>query len=144
DNLEKIAQSTGVLERHISKTLTANDLGEAAAKELMSALNWDKDSIDFLAFVTQTPDYRLPANSCLLQSRLGLSEECSAFDINLGCSGAVYGLAQVGGLLSSMGSGRALLLVGDTTHFISPHDKSTVFLFGDAVSAIALEHSPSA
>jgi 3-oxoacyl-[acyl-carrier-protein] synthase-3 len=144
ENIEKLAQSTGVVERHISKTLFPSDLGEAAARGIMSAMQWDKDSIDVLVFITQSSDYRLPGNACLLQARLGLSDECIAFDVNLGCSGYVYGLAQVGGLLSSMGKGRALLVVGDSACFTSPLDKSTVFLFGDGVSATALERDLTA
>lgn len=144
ENVEKVANATGVMERHISKTLLPSDLGEAAARRIMSALQWDKDSIDVLVFITQSADYRLPGNACLLQARLGLSEECIAFDINLGCSGYVYGLAQVGGLLSSMGKGRALLVVGDAACYASPLDKSTVFLFGDGVAATALERDPAA
>lgn len=144
DNVDKIAASTGVMERHLSEKLCASDLGEAAANEVLSALNWERGSVDALVFVTQSADYRLPANACLLQARLGLSEECSAFDINLGCSGAVYGLAQAGSFLSSIGKGRALLLVGDSTCYNSPLDRSTVFLFGDGVSAIALEYDAEA
>lgn len=145
DDIEKIAQSTGVGERHVSAKLCASDLGEAAARTILSALDWDPKSVDMLVFVTQTPDYKLPANACLLQGRLGLSDECMAFDVNLGCSGFIYGLAQVAGMLSSIGRGRALLVAGDTSsHLVAPRDKSTVFLFGDGVSAMALEHDDTA
>lgn len=145
DNIDKIAQSTGVGERHVSAKLCASDLGEAAARRMLSALDWDPKSVDLLVFVTQTPDHKLPANACLLQGRLGLSDECMAFDINLGCSGFVYGLAQAAGLLSSIGRGRALLVAGDTSsHLVAPQDKSTVFLFGDGVSAMALEYDTAA
>lgn len=146
DNIDKLAQSTGVQQRHTSGQLCASDLGTAAGKTVLSALAWSEDSIDLLVFVTQTPDYRLPANACLLQARLGLSQGCMAFDVNLGCSGFVYGLAQTTALLASMGKGRrALLIVGDTiSRLVSPQDKSTVFLFGDGVSAVALENDGAA
>ena len=55
-------------------------------------LDWEPGSIDALIFVTQTPDFRLPASACALQAELKLSQACIAFDINLGCSGYVYGL----------------------------------------------------
>jgi 3-oxoacyl-[acyl-carrier-protein] synthase-3 len=144
-NIEKLAASTGVVERHVSPKLCASDLGEAAAKRVLEALGWDPKTVDVLIFVTQMPDYRLPANACLLQARLGLSDECVAFDVNLGCSGFVYGLAQAAGLLSTIGRGRALLVAGDTSsHWTAPQDKSTVFLFGDGVAAMALEHDAGA
>jgi 3-oxoacyl-[acyl-carrier-protein] synthase-3 len=141
DNIAKLAQSTGVMERHIAIRLCASDLGEAAARRVLEALNWKPDTIDLLIFVTQTPDHRLPANACLLQARLGLSDSCMAFDVSLGCSGFVYGLGQAASILASMGAGRrALLVVGDTiSRLVSPQDKSTVFLFGDGASAVALE-----
>ncbi len=146
DNIDKLAQSTGVQQRHTARQLCASDLGTAAAKSVLSALAWAEDGIDLLVFVTQTPDHRLPANACLLQARLGLPQGCMAFDVNLGCSGFVYGLAQAGALLALMGKGRrALLIVGDTiSRLVSPQDKSTVFLFGDGVSAVALENDEAA
>jgi 3-oxoacyl-[acyl-carrier-protein] synthase-3 len=146
DNIDKLAQSTGVLERHVAHRLCASDLGEAAARRALAALEWKPETVDLLVFVTQTPDYRLPANACLLQARLGLPESCMAFDVSLGCSGFVYGLGQAASLVSSMGAGkRALLIVGDTiSRMVSPTDKSTVFLFGDGAAAIALECDGSA
>jgi len=98
-----------------------------------------------LIFVSQTPDYVLPATSCVLQSRLGLSKDCAAFDINLGCSGYVYGLWVASQLLMAAPTGRTLLLVGDTvSKVVAPHDRATVALFGDAGSATALERDPQA
>lgn len=144
-NVDKIAQSIGVTRRHTAHQLTASDLGAAAAARLLSALDWQGDAVDLLVFVTQTADYRLPANACMMQSRLGLASGCAAFDINLGCSGFVYGLAQVGAFLQTLGKGRALLIVADTiSRIVSPQDKSALFLFGDGASAIALEHDAAA
>jgi 3-oxoacyl-[acyl-carrier-protein] synthase-3 len=145
ENIDKIGVATGVATRHVSETLRAVDLGEVAIRQVLSALDWEPASVDMLMVVTQTPDYWLPANSCLLQARAGLSDECMALDMNLGCSGFVYGLAQASAMLSSTGKKRALLVAGDTSsHFVSPQDKATLFLFGDAVSAVALELDPDA
>jgi 3-oxoacyl-[acyl-carrier-protein] synthase-3 len=146
DNIEKLALSTGILERHVARTLCASDLGEAAARRVLEALDWKPETVDLLVFVTQTPDHQSPANACLLQARLGLPEGCMAFDVNLGCSGFVYGLGQAASLVAAMGdSSRALLIVGDTiSRLVSPQDKSTVFLFGDGAAAIALERDAAA
>lgn len=142
DDIQKMAKMTGILTRHVTdEATTTADLCEVAAKSLLARLNWDPNSIDALLFVTQTPDYVLPATACLLQSKLGLSTQCAALDINLGCSGYVYGLWQASALIASGMTRRVLLLVGDTcTKFCSPVDSSTVFLFGDAGSATALEY----
>jgi len=117
----------------------------AAAERLLDQLHWERESIDHIVFVTQYPDYLLPANSCLLHGRLGLSKSCACLDINLGCSGYIYGLSVASALLSTASAGRCLLLVGDTpSKTASPQDKSVSMLFGDAGTATALEISSSA
>jgi 3-oxoacyl-[acyl-carrier-protein] synthase-3 len=137
--MAKISQATGVRRRHLAAdAICTSDLCFAAAERLMRDLEWPQESISVLIFVTQTPDYLLPATSCVLHERLGLSRECAAFDLNLGCSGYVYGLWVASRLI--MGGGRALLLAGDTiSRIVSPEDRSVATLFGDAGSATALE-----
>ena len=135
---QKIIKSTGVVTRHVTKSLCTSDLCYAAADKLLAELRWERESIDCLIFVTQTPDYCIPATACVLQARLGLSKTCAAFDVNLGCSGYVYGLWLASRLLQD--GKRALLLVGDTsTRAMSPGDRAVVPLFGDAGSATAME-----
>ena len=139
---QKIAKSTGVAERRVTKSLCTSDLCCASAEKLLGELGWEPGSIDCLVFVTQTPDYVVPATSCVLQARLGLGKNCAAFDVNLGCSGYVYGLWIVSRLLQE--GQRALLLVGDTgSRLLSPEDRSVVPLFGDAGSATAVEKDAS-
>jgi 3-oxoacyl-[acyl-carrier-protein] synthase III len=137
----KIAQNTGVAERRLAgSTLCASDLCCEAGRNLLSDLGWDAASVDSLIFVSQTPDYALPATACCLQERLGLTSSCAAFDVSLGCSGYMYGLWLAGSLLNSGAARRVLLLVGDTmTRIVSPLDRSTAPLFGDAGTATALE-----
>lgn len=125
--------------------LTASDLCEAAANKLLADLNWSRNDIKVLVFITQTPDYIIPNTSSLLQHKLGLPKSCLAFDVNLGCSGYAYGLSVIGSLLQNMPGGKALLLVGDiSTQTISMQDKSTAPLFSDAGTATALEFSAGA
>jgi len=146
ENAEKIAASTGVRRRRIAPpSLCASDLCERAAVALLEALAWPRDTIDLLAVVTQTPDYVQPATSCVLHGRLGLPKSAAALDVNLGCSGYVYGLWTTMSLLSGMGRGRALLLAGDTmSRLVSPMDRTTAPIFGDAGSATAIEFAPGA
>jgi 3-oxoacyl-[acyl-carrier-protein] synthase-3 len=144
DDAEKTSDSTGVRQRRIAPPGTcATDLCEAAARRLLAELNWAIESVDALIFVSQTPDYLLPASSCALHGRLGLSKHCAAFDLNLGCSGYVYGLWVASQLMAS-GLQRVLLLVGDTiSRIVSPGDRSAAPLFGDAGTATALERGDS-
>jgi 3-oxoacyl-[acyl-carrier-protein] synthase-3 len=124
--------------------VTASDLCYTAAERLLTDLNWNREEIKILVFITQTPDYLIPNTSSILQDKLKLPKSCLAFDVNLGCSGYVYGLSIVGSLLQNMPGAKALLLVGDiSTRTISMQDKSTAPLFSDAGTATALEHNAS-
>ncbi len=127
----------------ISEGTTVVDLAEKAANILFDELNIDKNSIDTLILVTQSPDYLYPASSCILHGRLGLNENCATFDVDLGCSGYVYGLWLAHSLISSGASKKVLLLAGDdpSTH-TSRENRIHNPLFGDAASATVLEYTP--
>lgn len=146
EDIEKFIQTTGVENRRIaSENVCTSDLCFEAAEKLLSDLNWNKEEIDILVFVSQTGDYLLPVTSALLQNRLGLSQNCLAFDIPLGCSGYIYGASVIAGLLNSSRLKKGLLLVGDTSSkWVSPTDKSTEPLFGDAGAATAFEYDENA
>jgi 3-oxoacyl-[acyl-carrier-protein] synthase-3 len=108
-------------------------------------LNWQKEEIEILVFVSQTADYILPVSAAILQDRLGLSTNCIAFDVPLGCSGYVYGMSIIAGMMKATGLKKGLLLAGDTsTKLLSKSDKSTVPLFGDGGSATAFEFDEKA
>jgi 3-oxoacyl-[acyl-carrier-protein] synthase-3 len=125
--------------------MCTSDICFAAADRLLNDLAWPRESVDALIFVSQTPDYVLPATSCCLQERLRLSKRCAAFDVGLGCSGHIYGLWIASSLLVGGGARRVLLLTGDTHSYIcSPLDRSVALLFGDAGTATALEADGSA
>ncbi len=129
-------ETTGVEERRSSDTLCTSDLCFAAAEKLIAELGWDKSEIGALIFVSQTADYILPATACILQDKLGLSTECYAEDVALGCSGWVYGLSNIASLVSTGSVRKALLLVGDAKKRAKMvHDP----LFGDAGTATAIE-----
>jgi len=139
EEARKIAGSVGVWKRRTApKSICSSDLCFAAAQRLMLELGWSPKEISGLIFVSQTPDYILPATSHVLHSRLGLPASCYAFDINLGCSGYVYGLWVASSLIQTV-PGKTLLLVGDTiTRATSPQDRAVALLFGDAGTATAL------
>lgn len=144
--LTKIIASTGVAFRHVvNDQQCTSDLCYEAAIKLLKELNWTPESVDILIFVSQTPDYLLPATSCVLHGRLGLAKHCVAFDVNLGCSGYVYALWQAACFLKAGAAKRVLLLVGDTISKISaPDDRSVALLFGDAGTATAVEYNETA
>ena len=142
---------TGVeRKRIVPADICTSDLCVAAAEKLIADLGWDKEEIALLVFVSQTPDYQLPATSCIIQDRLGLNKDCYALDISLGCSGWVYGLSVITALFNQIPenerkTAKALFLAGETPSKTSSFtDKSTYPLFGDAGTVAALEFSENA
>ena len=134
---EAFVEATGVMERHVSDILTTSDLCYQAAERLIDDLGWQKEDIEAIVFVSQTADYVLPATACILQHRLGLSKECYAEDVALGCSGWVYGLSNVASLVATGSIKKALLLAGDA----KKRAKGSLDpLFGHAGTATAIEY----
>lgn len=145
---EEVSKNIGVERRHLVRDgITASDLCVKAAEELISKLGWEKDSIDLLVLVTQTPDYLTPPTAFIAHEKLGLSKDCMVVDFNHGCPGWVVALSNVASILSRGDVKRALLLDGDTVSMgISKTDRESRPLFGDAGTATALEfdegHTP--
>ena len=138
--------STGINSHRVAPSnITTCDLCYESAKKLITELQWNKDDIEVLIFVSQTPDYVLPPTSCILQEKLELSQNCYTLDVSLGCSGWVYGLSVITSLMQSGTIKKGMLLVGDTiSKLCSKEDKSTYPLFGDAGSATALVYNQNA
>lgn len=141
DEVKKVVDKVGIVERRFADNQTcASDLCHAAAEQLIADNEIDRSEIDLLVFVSQTPDYRMPATSILLQHRLGLSTSCIAFDVNLGCSGFLYGMSIVYSMMERQGLRKALLLDGETRSKVySPKDRRSAFIFGDAGVAALIE-----
>ena len=137
---EKILSKTGIRARHVAADdQTATDLAYEAANRLFAQGEVRREDIDFIILCTQAPDYVLPTSACLLQDRLGIARSAGALDVNLGCSGFVYGLSLAKGLIETGAANRVLLLTADTySKFIHPLDKSVRTLFGDAAAATVI------
>jgi 3-oxoacyl-[acyl-carrier-protein] synthase-3 len=140
---QSFIEQMGIRYRRVAPTgMTASDLCVHAAKPLLQRLSWSPTDIDILIFISQTPDYLIPNTASVIHQRMGMSKKCIALDINLGCSGYVYGLSIISSLLQNIPGGKGLLLVGDcSTSVISRDDKSTWPLFSDAGSATVVEQS---
>ncbi|MGB2087467.1 MAG: 3-oxoacyl-ACP synthase III family protein [Psychroflexus salarius] len=142
ENVAKFKKMTGVNE--VSRAIpeqTAADLGIEAGKNLLNNLKQDLSKIKILVFVSQKPNYRLPSTAYFIHHHLGLSKDCLCFDINLACSGFVYGLNTVAGLLQSYAvNDTALLVTADTSiKSLAPNDRTMSMLFGDSGSACLVE-----
>jgi len=139
--VKQVVDKTGVYQRRFADSGTcSSDLCFAAAEKLIADNHIKRNEIDLLVFVSQTPDYRMPATSVLLQHRLGLDQGTITLDLNIGCSGFIFGLSVVYSFMDRKGLRKALLLDGETrSRIYSPKDRKTAFLFGDGGVAALIE-----
>lgn len=145
ETVDKVIDSTGVQSTYrVLPKQTVSDLCFMASEHLLKQLGWDKDSVDVLVFVSFAPDYDRPATACVLQGRLGLSQQCMAFDISMGCSGFVYGMSVIGAIMQNPNIKRGLLLTGDMSSIATDPMTTYNMLFGDCGAATAIERSEGA
>lgn len=144
DEINQVVGKIGVYQRRfVDPGVCSSDLCFEAAEKIIMDMQLERSEIDLLVFVSQTPDYRMPATSILLQDRLRLSHNTVAFDLTLGCSGFIYGLSVVYSMMEHSNLRKALLLDGETrSRVYSPKDRQTAFLFGDGGTASLIERSP--
>lgn len=134
-DFNKFDTKVGIKKRYwVGENETALDLAEKACLKLFSF--YDKNSIDFIIYCTQSPEYILPTTACLLQQRLTLNTSVGAFDFNLGCSGYIYGLSMAKGLIETKQAKNVLLVTAETySKYLNPDDRSNKGIFGDAATA---------
>jgi len=137
---EWIVQRTGIHERRIAATgeLTS-DLALHAARAALAHAKVDAQSIDLIVLATSTPDNTFPASAVSVQAGLGITQG-AAFDLQAVCSGFVYALATVDGLLRTGMFKRALVVGSETfSRLLDWKDRTTCVLFGDGAGAVVLD-----
>ena len=141
NEIKRVMMSTGIESVGIALPhQKASDFCLEAARNLMAALAIAPESVDAIIFVSQTPDYKMPATSCILQGKLQLPKTAIALDINYGCSGYIYGLYQASLLINSGSCKRVLICVGDTiSQYLNPDDQKVRLVFGDGGAATIVE-----
>ena len=135
--VKNIIKTTGIEKIRIAnKDMTSADMCQKAAEHLIELEQIDKAIIDGLVFVSQTPDYILPATSICLQDRLGLNKDVVCQDIRYGCSGYIYGIFQAASWIACGACENVLVLSGDTnSKIINDNDRSLKMVMGDAGTA---------
>src|SRR5436305_5978478 len=137
---EWITQRTGIRERRIAaKGETTADMALAAARAALAAADVDAQSIDLIVLATSTPDNTFPASAVSVQAGLGMTHG-AAFDLQAVCSGFVFALSTVDGLLRTGAFKRALVIGSETfSRILDWSDRGTCVLFGDGAGAIVLD-----
>ncbi|MGH2749172.1 MAG: beta-ketoacyl-ACP synthase III [Actinomycetota bacterium] len=136
---EWIVERTGIHARHVANGQTTSTLAAAAGAEALARAEVNADEVDAVIVATVTPDYRFPAAACLVQSALGASR-AAAFDLNAGCAGFLYGLAQATAMIESGACRRVLMCGADVLSAITDYtDPRSCILFGDGAGAVLVE-----
>ena len=137
---EWIVQRTGIHQRHIAAAgEVTSDLGIQAARAALANAHVDAQSIDLIVLATSTPDNTFPASAVTVQAGLSITRG-AAFDLQAVCSGFVYALAVVDGLMRGGNYKRALVIGAETfSRILDWKDRTTCVLFGDGAGAVVLE-----
>ena len=134
-NMSQVKQKTGMNFIYESKkNETVLELSLRSSKKTLSG--FDKNKVDCIVVVTQTPKNKLPSVSCVLQDRLKLHKKIIAFDINMGCSGFIYALASIHSLINAGFVKNVLLVCSDTyTKYIDKNTRTCRSVFSDSASS---------
>lgn len=127
--------------RWATDNITALDLGFEAANSLLKEHDVASSEVECLIFLSQTPDYKIPFSSNILQAKLNLPQNVLCLDINAGCAGFVQGLGTAFSIAQTI-KGKVLFIVAETLSKILSHkDRGTSMLFGDGAAAMLIERS---
>lgn len=138
---ERVYNQTGIKSRYYAGSQeTSGSMGANALEKLIKECNIDKNSIDFIICVTETPDNMLPATAYKIHQITGLPDKCGAYDINHGCAGFTYGLMNAYSMINSGIASNVVLITTDTlSHYLDIDERGTTTLVGDAASAFFID-----
>ena len=146
-----IFERTGIRERRICSTEGGEwptDMALYATRDALKAANLEPNDIDFIIFASVTPDVKLPNSACILQVKLGITNNCTCLDISVACSGFVYGVNMANSFIKT-GMAKNVLVVGSEmlSREVNWKDRNSCILFGDgcgvAIIGRAEDHSDS-
>lgn len=134
-----IVEHTGMRERRRAPDdWNTSDLGADATRKALAVAGWDGPELDLLVCATSTPDALIPATASYVARKLDL-DRVVAFDVNAACSGFVYGLATVDGMMTRLGYARAAFVTAEKyTRVTDYDDRSSCIFFGDSAATVLL------
>ena len=142
--LEWIERKTKIRERRYASAHQAtSDLAVAAAHGALADAGLTADDIDYLIVSTSTGDSPQPPTAYLVQSALR-AWRAACFDVNVVCSGFVYGIALAQGMLALRPDAIAVVIAAEVySRFIDFSDRRTAVLLGDGAGAAVLGAVPA-
>jgi 3-oxoacyl-[acyl-carrier-protein] synthase III len=134
-NDQWIYERTGIKARRICSTEGGewpSDMAYHATLQALETAGMKPDDIDMIMFASVTPDFKLPNTATVLQTKLGMKNNCACIDLAAACSGFVYGVNMAHGLIKT-GAMKNILVVGSEmlSRELNWKDRSICILFGD-------------
>lgn len=142
---EWIVSRSGISARHYADPgMQSSDLAVEAAKRALDMAKLTPNDIDLIILATSTPDFfgGFPSTACVVQHKLGITNECAALDVQAVCSGFVYAVSTADKFIKS-GSHKNVLVIGAEvfSRIIDFSDRTTCVLFGDGAGAVVMTAS---
>ncbi len=116
------------------------EIGLAAAKKALEAAGREASDIDCIICAASNMQRAYPAISIEIQAALGASENGFAFDMNVACSSATFGIQTAADMIRS-GSAKSVLVINPEicSGHLNFRDRDSHFIFGDVATAVLVE-----
>lgn len=142
---EWIVSRSGISARHYAEPdVQSSDLAVEASKRALDMAGLTPNDIDLIILASSTPDYfgGFPSTACVVQRKLGITNDCAAFDVQAVCSGFVYAASIADSFIKS-GAHKNVLVIGAEvfSRILNFNDRGTCVLFGDGAGAVLLTAS---
>ena len=137
---EWIVSRSGIRARHFADPgVPCSDLATEAARCALAAAGIDASAIDLIVVATSTPDMVFPSTACIVQQKLGIVNQCAAFDLQAVCSGFTYALTTADAFIRSGQATNALVIGAEVfSRILDFRDRTTCVLFGDGAGAVVM------
>ncbi len=144
---EWIFERTGIRERRICSTEGGEwptDMALYATRDALVEAKLTPNDIDLILFASVTPDVPLPNSASILQTKLGITNECGCLDISAACSGFVYGLNMANAMIQTGFLKNVLIVASEMlSREVDWKDRSSCILFGDGCGVAILGRNES-
>ncbi|MNK04399.1 3-oxoacyl-[acyl-carrier-protein] synthase 3 [compost metagenome] len=142
---EWIVSRSGISARHYADAgVQSSDLAVEAAKRALEMAKLGVDDVDLIILATSTPDFfgGFPSTACVVQRKLGITNDCAAVDVQAVCSGFVYAVSIADNFIKA-GTHKNVLVIGAEvfSRIIDFEDRTTCVLFGDGAGAVLMTAS---
>lgn len=142
---EWIVSRSGISARHYADAdVQSSDLAVEAAKRALDMAKLGVNDVDLIILATSTPDFfgGFPSTACVVQRKLGITNDCAAVDVQAVCSGFVYAVSIADNFIKA-GTHKNVLVIGAEvfSRIIDFEDRTTCVLFGDGAGAVLMTAS---